>query len=89
MQALFSGQVDAIAGPDAQAYAAMKARGEGVDCEQKFNFARQPNSMTVRKDAFELHQYLNNVIYIMKLNGELSEISERWVGVPLPELPTF
>ncbi len=89
MQALFSGQVDAIAGPDAQAYAAMKARGDGVDCEQKFIFARQPNSMTVKKDAFELHQYLNNVIYIMKLNGELSEISERWVGVPLPDLPTF
>lgn len=89
MQALFSGQVDAIAGPDAQALAAMKARGDGVDCEQKFVFARQPNSMTVRKDAFALHQYLNNVIYIMKLNGELSEISQRWVGVPLPELPTF
>ena len=89
MQALFSGQVDAIAGPDAQAIAAMKARGDGVDCEQKFVFARQPNSMTMRKDAFELHQYLNNVIYIMKLNGELDEISRRWVGVPLPELPTF
>ena len=88
MQALFSGQVEAIAGPDAQALAAMKAR-EGVDCEQKFVFAQQPNSMTVRKDAFELHQYLNNVIYIMKLNGELSEISQRWVGVPLPPLPTF
>ena len=88
MQALFSGQVEAIAGPDAQALAAMKAR-EGVDCEQKFVFAQQPNSMTVRKDAFELHQYLNNVIYIMKLNGELSDISQRWVGVPLPALPTF
>ncbi len=89
MQALFTGQVEAIAGPDAQALAAMKARGDGVDCEQKFVFAQQPNSMTVRRDAFELHQYLNNVIYIMKLNGELSEISQRWVGVPLPALPTF
>ena len=89
MQALFTGQVEAIAGPDAQALAAIKARGDGVDCEQKFVFAQQPNSMTVRKDAFELHQYLNNVIYIMKLNGELNEISQKWVGVPLPPLPTF
>ena len=35
--------------------------------------------MTVRRDAFELHEYSNNVIYIMKLNGGLNEISRRWV----------
>jgi polar amino acid transport system substrate-binding protein len=45
--------------------------------------------MTVRKDAFELHQWLNNVIYLIKLNGELDAISQKWVGSPLPTLPTF
>ena len=88
MQALFSGQVDAVAEPDAQANAAIKARGN-VDMETKFMISKQPNSMTVRKDAFELHQWLNNAIYLMKLNGDLDAISRKWVGSPLPELPVF
>lgn len=88
MQALFSGQVEAIAGPDAQANAAIKARGD-VDTELKFVFGMQPNSMTVRKDATELHQWLNNLIYYIKQNGELDAISQKWVGSPLPQLPTF
>lgn len=88
MQALFSGQVEAIAGPDAQANAAMKARGD-TETELKFVFGMQPNSMALRKDAGELHQWLNNVIYYIKQNGELNTISEKWVGSPLPPLPTF
>lgn len=88
MQALFTGQVQAIAGPDAQANAAIKARGES-ETEVKFFFGMQPNSMTVRKDAYELKQWLNNMIYYIKQNGELNAISEKWVGGPLPTLPTF
>ena len=88
MQALFSGQVQAIAGPDAQAIAAMKARGE-TETELKFVFGMQPNSMTMRKDAYELRQWLNNFIYYVKQNGELDAIAQKWVGSPLPPLPTF
>ena len=88
MQALFSGQVEAVASPDAQSNAAIKARGD-TEMEQKFVFSKQPNSMTMKSDAFELHQWLNNVIYLMKLNGELNDISLKWVGSPLPNLPTF
>jgi polar amino acid transport system substrate-binding protein len=88
MQALFSGQVDAIAGPDAQSNAAISAKGD-TETELKFVFGKQPNSMTVRKDAFELHQWLNNAIYFIKQNGELDAIARKWVGSPLPDLPTF
>ncbi|GGB04531.1 LacI family transcriptional regulator [Brucella endophytica] len=88
IQALFSGQVDAVAEPDAQANAALKMR-PNADMQQKFVFSVQPNSMTVRRDEFELHQWLNNVIYIMKQNGELEAISQKWVGSALPSLPTF
>ena len=88
MQALFSGQVEAVASPDAQSNAAMKARGD-TEMELKFVFSKQPNSMTMKSDAFQLHQWLNNVIYLMKLNGELDEISRKWIGSPLPDLPTF
>jgi polar amino acid transport system substrate-binding protein len=45
--------------------------------------------MTVRKGNHDLHQWLNNVIYFIKQNGELNAVSEKWVGVPLPPLPTF
>jgi polar amino acid transport system substrate-binding protein len=85
---LFSGQVEAIAGPDAQAFAAMQAKGD-KETEAKFMFGMQPNSMALRKDALELHQWLNNLIYYIKQNGELNAISEKWVGGPLPPLPTF
>lgn len=88
LQALFAGQVQAVASPDAQANAAMKLRND-TSSEMKFFFGKQPNSMAMRKDAFELHQYLNTIIYNMKLNGELDELSRKWVGSPLPELPTF
>lgn len=88
LQSLFAGQVQAVASPDAQANAAIKLRNDTTS-ELKFFFGKQPNSMAMRKDAFELRQYLNTVIYNMKLNGELDELSRKWVGSPLPELPTF
>ncbi len=88
MQALFSNQVDAVAEPDAQANAVMKIRKD-ADMEQKFVFSVQPNSMTVRKGATDLHQWLNNTIYYIKQNGELNAISQKWVGSDLPPLPSF
>ena len=88
MQALFSGQVEAVAEPDAQANAAIRARDD-KETEVKFFFGKQPNSMTVRKDAYELRQWLNNTIYFIKNNGELDAIARKWVGSPLPDLPTF
>lgn len=88
MQALFSGQVDAVAEPDAQANAAIKARN-ATDTEMKFIYGIQPNAIAMHRDAWELHQWLNNTIYFMKVNGELDAISRKWVGSPLPNLPTF
>jgi polar amino acid transport system substrate-binding protein len=88
IQAVFSGQIDACAEPDTMANQALKARPDG-DMSLKFFFSKQPNSIAVRKDAFELLQWLNNWIYYVKVNGELDEIARRWVGSPLPDLPTF
>ncbi|MDP3799004.1 MAG: transporter substrate-binding domain-containing protein [Polaromonas sp.] len=88
IQAIFSGQIDAAAEPDTIANQSLKARPDG-DMALKFIFSKQPNSIAVRKDAFELHQWLNNTIYFIKINGELDEIARKWVGSPLPELPTF
>lgn len=87
-QALISNQVDAVALPNTIGQEIMKARGAGK-FDAKFAFSLQPNSMTVRKDAFELHQWLNNTIYFIKLNGELDAAFRKWTGSPLPNLPVF
>ncbi len=87
-QALISNQVDAVALPNTIGGEIMKARGAGK-FDAKFAFSLQPNSMTVRKDAFELQQWLNNTIYFVKLNGELDTIFRKWTGNPLPNLPVF
>lgn len=87
MQALFSGQVQAVASPEAQSNAAITARGDET-IEAKFFFSMQPNSMTVRKDATELQGRLNEIIATMIETGELNAISEEWIGSPLPELPS-
>lgn len=87
MQALFSGQVQAVASPEAQSNAAIKARNNDT-VEVKFFFSMQPNSMAVRKGSTELQVRLNEIIATMIENGELNAISEKWVGGPLPELPT-
>ena len=88
MQALFSGQVQAVAEPDAQANAAIRLHKD-TEMEAKFFFGMQPNSMTVRKDATDLKQWLNTTISYIKSSGELDAIARKWVGSPLPTLPTF
>ncbi len=87
-QALFAGQVDTVAIPNTIGLEIKKSRPD-ADAEVKFIFFRQPNSIAVRKDQYELHQWLNNTIYFIKVSGELDEIFQKWTGSPLPELPTF
>lgn len=87
-QALLSKQVDAVSIPNTMALDIIKTRGAGK-IEVKFPYSVQPNSMAVRRGDFELHQWLNNFIYYVKLNGELDAIARKWSGAPLPQLPTF
>lgn len=89
IQALLSKQIDAWVEADSIANQALKVQPD-ADMEAKFFFINQPNSMTVKKDAFELHQWLNNFIYFIKNTGELDAISEKWIGAPLPKnFPVF
>ena len=88
-QALIVGQVDAIGIPDTIGGDIAKTRPEG-NIESKFHLFNQPNCMTVRKDQFELRQWLQNTIYFMKTSGELDDIAQKWTGSPLPaDLPVF
>lgn len=88
-QALIVGQVDAVGIPDTIGGDVARTRPE-ANLEPKFLLFNQPNCMTVRKDQYELRQWLQNTIYYMKTNGELDEISQKWTGNPLPaDLPVF
>ena len=87
-QALIAGQIDAIAMPDTVVSSMLTTRPD-ADVEIKFTFFEQPNAMAVKKDAFELRQWLNNTIYYMKVMGDLDAIAEKWTGQPVPQLPVF
>ena len=87
-QALIAGQIDSIAIPDTIGREIAKTRSD-ADMEVKFIYFQQPNSLAVRKGSDELRQWLNNVIYFIKVSGELDEICRKWTGAPLPPLPVF
>ena len=88
-QAVIVGQVDAVGIPDTIGGEIAKTRPD-AGLENKFLLFNQPNCMTVRKDQFELRQWLQNTIYYMKGNGELDELAVKWTGSPLPaDLPVF
>lgn len=89
MQALVSGQVDAIAIPETVFLELKKARPD-LPFEPKFTFFNQFMSIAVRKDAYELRQWLNTTLSFIKKNGELDAIAVKWTGHPLPaDMPVF
>lgn len=89
IQALASGQADATVIP-ATIYGEFKKSQPDTKLELKFLVARQFMSIAVRKDAFELRQWLNTVLSYMRGNGQLDDISNKWTGQPFPkDAPVF
>jgi polar amino acid transport system substrate-binding protein len=88
MQSLISQQVDAIAIPDT-VYGELKKARPDVPFEPKFTLFNQFMSIAVRKDAFELKQWLNTTLSFVKQSGELDDISTKWTGKKLPVMPVF
>jgi polar amino acid transport system substrate-binding protein len=87
-QALLTGQVDAIAETGLTGDVFF-AQNPGPGIERKFTLLQQPNGITMRKDQWNLHQWVNTFVYFVKNNGELNAIHEKWFHKPLPTLPTF
>jgi polar amino acid transport system substrate-binding protein len=87
-QALLSGQVDALAFTNVMSNEIRKSNPQ-LELETKIVLRAQANAIAVRKDAFELREWLNATIYSMKMNGELDALYQKWVGGPLPTLPVF
>lgn len=88
-QALLSGQVDALVMSNTMLNDLLKRPGASEKLDPKVPLKVQFDAMTLRKDAFELHQWLNTFVYYLKLNGELDALYRKWLYTPLPELPVF
>lgn len=92
MQALISGQVDVTAAVATVANDVIVNRNlDQLEVKAEVPIFTLYWSMAVRKDATELHQWLNNFIYYSEVTGRLNELHQKWVGVPMPggKLPTF
>lgn len=92
LQALISGQVDASAQVATVGNDVIKKRNlTNLEVKTQVPLYTLYWSMAVRKDARELHQWLNNFIYYQEVTGRLNELHQKWIGVPIPggKLPTF
>ncbi|NTS32994.1 amino acid ABC transporter substrate-binding protein, PAAT family [Phyllobacterium sp. YR620] len=92
MQALISGQVDATAAVAAVANDIITKRNlSNLEVKKDVPLFTLYWSMATRKDATELHQWLNNFIYYIEVTGKLDQLHRKWIGIPVPggKLPTF
>jgi polar amino acid transport system substrate-binding protein len=87
-QALIAGQADAVALPSTVGEAIIRQRPD-AGLQVGFTFFQQGNSMATKLEDFELRQWLNTAIYLMKISGDLDRIAVKWTGRPMPQLPSF
>lgn len=82
-----TGQVDLYTTADILAYELNK--GDGRKLEIKIPFGADLAHMGVRAGEFGLLQWLNSFIYVHKANGDLNDITLKWLNVPVAELPAL
>ncbi|PZR96128.1 MAG: ABC transporter substrate-binding protein [Stutzerimonas stutzeri] len=86
MQALVSGQVDAIGGNTTYKINLDKA-SPGNDFEQKLVFNEQWQGVTTKLGDSEINGWLNQFIDKIAADGRLEKISQKWLAQPLPSFP--
>jgi len=86
MQALVSGQVDAIGGNTTYKINLDKA-APGNDFEQKLVFNEQWMGVTTKLGDSEINAWLNQFIDKIKADGRLEAINKKWLGED--KLPNF
>ena len=87
VQALVSGQVDAIGAAVTQVNNLSKIAGPGK-YESRMVLQRVFNGAAVRPGEREWANYLNDVIGRKIASGELPALYKKWIGGELPQLPT-
>lgn len=85
MQALLSGQVDAI-GCSVTVAAQIAKRAPASQFETKFQLLQQNMAVALRPGEDEVARAVNDFIARNTANGELSKLYQKWLGAPLPKL---
>ena len=88
MQALLAGQVDAIAENWLIPNELNKLR-PGRGYETKLDLSKGYWGMAIRRGQGDLLQWLNSFIFAIKAGGELNELHQKYIGLPLPEMPVL
>ena len=86
MQALVSGQVDAIGGNTTYKLSLDKASPVN-DYEQKLVFNEQWQGICTKLGDVELNAWLNQFIDKIKSDGRLEAINKKWLGAAMPKFP--
>lgn len=87
VQALISGQVDAIGAATGQVGNIAKVVGPGK-YEARLVLQRAFNGVAIRPGEREWLNYLNDFIGRKLASGELPALYKKWLGMELPPLPT-
>src|SRR6266567_2561302 len=88
IQALLSGQVDAVA---MTAFAGKTVADGNLDkqIETKLTVTTAFYGPIVRQGDFELRQWINTWLFLNAQNGTLATIYKKYTGLDLPPLPVF
>ncbi len=88
IQALLSGQVDAVA---MTSFAGKTVADGNPDkkIETKLTVTTAYYGPIVRQGDFELRQWINTWLFLNTQNGTLAAIYKKYTGVDLPPLPVF
>ncbi len=85
MQALISGQVDAI-GCSVTVAAQIAKRVPANTFENKFNLLQQAMGIALRPGQDDLYKAVNDFAARNTANGELNKLYQKWLGTDLPKL---
>jgi len=86
VQALVSGQVDAVGGNTTYKFSFDRS-APGHDYEQKMVLHEQWMGITSKLGDKEMNAWLNQFIDKIRADGRLEAISQQYLGLPLPQFP--
>lgn len=86
IQAMLSGQVDAM-GLSEHAVKSVAERAPDKQIETKFRIRTAYYGAAVRPGEYDLLHWVNTWVFQSKQNGTLARIYEKWMGLPLGDLP--
>ncbi|GAA5665492.1 transporter substrate-binding domain-containing protein [Brucella intermedia] len=87
VQALLSGQVDAILGSLTYGLV-IESTGNGDNYVRKYKAADNIQAMAVRKGDQAMLDFLNDFVTRHNADGSLDTLYKKWIGVDRPKLPT-